>query len=716
MRKRILLLACVHVLLAPGVANAQGMSDAARSLDKQDKDLLRQANNLQTSPTRVIVRFKSDAQEADKSNALKAASATKIRRFGLVPGLEVWHSNIGSAKAIEVLRHNSHVLYAEFDSVLRLNSLPNDHQLSSLWALNDGAGYNIHAPEAWNLFTGDPNFVIADIDTGMQIDNVDLAANVYTNPGEIPGNGIDDDANGFVDDVHGWDFLEDDNNPQDDVDHGTHTAGTMGAVGNNVLGIAGVNWQCKLMPLKFIGVNGGYSSDAIAAIQYACRMRVKLSNNSWGNTTYEQSIYDAINAAKNSGHLFVAAAGNGGVNTDNFPAYPASYNCDNIISVAAVDNNGSLASFSNFGASSVDIAAPGVNIWSTVPGNQLMSMDGTSMAAPHVTGVAALLWASNPSMTYSQVKTRILQKAVKAPKLIGTSTSEGLLDAYTTLTDSPLPPVLTIFQPNASGRLSQQQVVVVGRSLDGLDGDISNNIVWRDSIVGLIGQGPVCVTNALSIGSHQLTATVTDSRGLSTSATITVSVCSPGPVVTGSPINNVTFPEGATINLAASASDPSDGSLTNKIEWTSTLQGSLGIGASLSRCDLGPGNHVITAKATDAAAITAAQPWLVSVLPATFVPTAPTGAAWSKVISGKTVGFKISWTDASSNETSFEVEVSSQMTRKTWSAGEIAYFAPGGVNYVMFQPSGGYTYRYRVRARNSKGFSAWSSYTSALKV
>ena len=716
MRRRILLLACVPALLAPCASYAQDISQAARALDKRDKDLLVQTRDLQTSPTRVLVRFKNDATEADRANARKSAAATKLRSFRSVPGLEVWDTNVGAANAIAGLKKNPHVAYAEYDAVVRTDAMPNDHMFSYVWALNDGDGYAIHAPEAWSLFTGDPNFVIADIDTGMQTDNVDLAANLYTNPKEIPGNGIDDDHNGYVDDVHGWDFINNDNDPSDDVNHGTHTAGTMGAVGNNTIGIAGVNWQCKIMPLKFIGPNGGYTSDAVAAIDYAVKMGVKLSNNSWGSSTYEQSLYDAINAAKSAGHLFVAAAGNSGMNADNSPSYPAAFNLDNIISVAAVDKTGALASFSNYGPTSVDIAAPGVDVWSTVPGNQILSLSGTSMAAPHVAGVAALLWGYKPSMTWLDVKNRILQKAVKSYALNGTSVTGGLLDAYATLTDAPLPPIVSILAPGASGKLSQAQVMVAAKACDGQDGDVCQNIIWRDSVVGQIAQGPVCFTNSLSTGSHTLTATVTDSRGLTASSTITVNVCSPGPTVSGSPAAKANYPEGSLINLSATANDPTDGSLTSQIVWNSTLQGNLGQGSTFSRCDLAPGTHVLTARATDSGQVIGGVPWIVTILPATTVPTAPSNASWSKVTVNGISYIKISWSDNSSNETSFDVEVSSMLNRKSWSAGVIGYTATGGSTSVLINPSAGYTYRFRVRAKNSLGASAWSNYTTSLKI
>ena len=233
--------------------------------------------------------------------------------------------------------------------------------------------------------------MVAIIDTGIDYTHPDLAANIWTNPGEIAGDGIDNDGNGYVDDVHGYDFVNNDGDPMDDHFHGTHTAGTVGAVGNNGVGVTGVNWQVKLMALKFLGASGsGSVSGAVSALEYAVTMGVRLSNNSWGGGGYSQALYDAIKNSQVIGHVFVAAAGNSGVNSDLQPAYPASYDLDNIISVAAIDSSDNLASFSNRGVVTVDLAAPGVAVLSTVLGGGYASYSGTSMATPHVTGAAAL--------------------------------------------------------------------------------------------------------------------------------------------------------------------------------------------------------------------------------------------------------------------------------------------------------------------------------------
>jgi subtilisin family serine protease len=291
------------------------------------------------------------------------------------------------------------VEYVERDRIVRLSQVPNDPHYGQLWGLkNTGqvvagdpgvAGVDMRAEEAWSVTTGDAQFAIAVIDTGVAWRHPDLAANIWTNSAEVAGNGVDDDANGYIDDVRGWDFYGRDADPDDENGHGTHVAGTIGAIGNNNLGVVGVNWACQLVPLRFIGPQGGYVSDAVSAVDYCRRKGIKVSNNSWGGGGYSQALYDAIANARAAGHVFVAAAGNSGINADVTRAYPASYDLDNIISVAAANNDGLRAGFSNYGVRSVDLAAPGVAIYSTHLNDGYTHLQGTSMASPQVAGAAA---------------------------------------------------------------------------------------------------------------------------------------------------------------------------------------------------------------------------------------------------------------------------------------------------------------------------------------
>jgi subtilisin family serine protease len=309
--------------------------------------------------------------------------------------------------------------------------------LSNTGQTGGTAGADIAAPRAWSTTTGDADTVVAVIDTGTDINHPDLKNNVWINPGETAGNGVDDDKNGYVDDVNGWDFHNNDASVYDaasEDSHGTHVAGTIAAEGNNGIGVTGVNWKAKIMPLKFLGPNGGYTSNAVKAIDYAVAKGAKISNNSWGGGGYSQTLKDAISRADASGHLFIAAAGNGGsdgIGDDNdaTPSYPASYDNPNIVSVAATDSKDALAGFSNYGGASVDLAAPGVGILSTLPGNTYGSYNGTSMATPHVSGVAALLKSKNPAADDATLKERLIKSVDARSNLSGKTTTGGRLNA-----------------------------------------------------------------------------------------------------------------------------------------------------------------------------------------------------------------------------------------------------------------------------------------------
>ncbi len=265
---------------------------------------------------------------------------------------------------------------------------------------------------------------------------------MWTNPGEIPGNNRDDDNNGYVDDVHGYDFSNNDGDPFDDNGHGSHVSGTIAAVGNNSLGVVGVNWQASIVGIKFLNAGGSGSTDgAIASVQYAIAVGVRFTSNSWGGGGFSQALLDAINAAGAAGQLFIAASGNSGVNTDVSPHYPSSYNTPYIVAVAATDHSDNLASFSNYGATTVDLAAPGVDILSTLPGNSYGLLSGTSMATPHVSGVAALTWGRFPALLPLQVKDLMLNAVDVKMSLQGRVLTNGRLNALMTIADpDTLPP------------------------------------------------------------------------------------------------------------------------------------------------------------------------------------------------------------------------------------------------------------------------------------
>ncbi|MCA9169466.1 MAG: S8 family serine peptidase, partial [Planctomycetales bacterium] len=249
----------------------------------------------------------------------------------------------------------------------------------------------------------------------------------------------------FIDDIHGYDFVNEDGDPMDDNDHGTHVAGTIGAVANNGIGVAGVNWNVKLMALKFLDAAGsGFTSDAIRALNYAVAMGAQVSNNSWGGGGFSSSLYNAISNASAANHIFVAAAGNDAADNDAVPSYPANYDLPNVISVAATDRNDQLASFSNFGATTVDLAAPGVSILSTTPGNTYSSFSGTSMATPHVAGAISLVREMHPAWSNTQVINQILESVDIVPSLSGKVATGGRLNLGTAMTVVPVIPSIDV--------------------------------------------------------------------------------------------------------------------------------------------------------------------------------------------------------------------------------------------------------------------------------
>ena len=338
------------------------------------------------APGEVIVRYKTGASALSKRSANAKAGAASVSKLGrTVPGLTKVRLKKGVSVEEAVATYNKQpgVSYAEPNYRVSVSALPDDPRLEDLWGLNntgqDGgtADADIDAPEAWDSTTGSSDVVVAVVDTGIDYTHPDLAANMWTNPGEISGDGIDNDGNGYVDDIYGIDTVNGDSDPIDDHSHGTHCAGTIGANGDNGVGVVGVNWNVKLMALKFLDADGyGDTDDAITAIEYANENGADILSNSWGGGGFSQALSDTISGVDK---LFVFAAGNDSVNTDVGPHYPSSYDAPNIVSVGASNRDDEVAWFSNYGATSVDVFAPGEDVLSTVP-------------RPAMTGIAARRW------------------------------------------------------------------------------------------------------------------------------------------------------------------------------------------------------------------------------------------------------------------------------------------------------------------------------------
>ena len=351
---------------------------------------------------------------------------------------------------IKAVSDNPMVEYVEPNYIYTIDAVPNDPKLSDLWGLinsgqADSSGaqgvstMDVDAERAWDIQTGSKDIVVAVIDTGVDYGISELVPNMWSNTAELNGTpGVDDDNNGFVDDIYGYDFANKDGDPMDDHGHGSHCSGTIGAKGDDGQGLVGVAWDVSIMGIKFLTAQGGGSlDDAISSIDYATQMGADIMSNSWGGGGFSQALQEAIERSSAAGVIFIAAAGNSSMNNDVNPTYPATYDVDNVLSVAAIDNKGQLAGFSNYGKTTVDVGAPGVNILSTTP-RGYQSWSGTSMATPHVSGVAAILLA-NESMTPVQLKERLIATAKPISGLRNKSAA-GLVNAYHALTNTTPPP------------------------------------------------------------------------------------------------------------------------------------------------------------------------------------------------------------------------------------------------------------------------------------
>ena len=478
----------------------------------------------------VLVKVRAGASQSDIATLHQMADADEGQRLSDLKSGTLWRFRSRSKNAdalTTALQKNPNVVYAEPNFIVRLVGVPNDTSYAQLWGLkNTGqtvggiagtAGADIDAEPAWDVTTGSASIVVGVVDTGIDYNHPDLAANVWSNPG-----GKGNAACGAG--THGFNAITRTCNPMDDHNHGTHVSGTIGAVGNNGTGVAGVNWTTSIMGLKFLSSGGsGTTADAVAAIDFAVQAKidgvnVRVLSNSWGGGLFSKALLDIINKANEHDILFVAAAGNNyGNNNDTYPLYPAGYATLNMIAVAATDNRDGLAYFSNYGPTTVHLGAPGVDVLSTIPGNYYSSFSGTSMATPHVAGVAALVLAKTPSLTTAEVKSAILNNTDPIPSLAGKTVTGGRLNAGRAV-GATLPPDFSLkvspgFRTVGQGGSTTYTVTIAPQ--DGFSASVDL------SVAGLPAGASASFTPASATSTSTLTITTSDTTPLA-SSTLTI--------------------------------------------------------------------------------------------------------------------------------------------------------------------------------------------------
>jgi len=390
----------------------------------------------------ILLKFHSDVQ-IDHDEFF---SRNKLKVISIFPEVQIYQCQVKSRKnilkIIRKLKKENTISFVEPNHKVRLVKAEGDPFLSFLWNIENFGqsgglpGADIKTVDAWSLLD-EPAVsppIVAIIDTGINYRHWDLQDNIWTNPNEIPNNKIDDDGNGYIDDIRGWDFVNNDNDPIDDnapIYHGTHIAGTIGAIHNNGIAIQGVAKDVRLMALKSFNPEGwAYISDVLKAIIYATQTGAKIVNASWGTWYPSEVLREGIVKAGEKGVIFVAAAGNDGLDSDFYPIYPAAFDLTNIISVAATDHRDELAAFSNYGLRSVHIAAPGVKIFSTVGNQEYSWLSGTSMAVPHVCGIIALMLGIDSDLSIDSVRDFLFNTVDPLPSLTGKIATGGRVNAF----------------------------------------------------------------------------------------------------------------------------------------------------------------------------------------------------------------------------------------------------------------------------------------------
>ncbi|MEN8219915.1 MAG: S8 family serine peptidase [Pseudomonadota bacterium] len=458
------------------------------------------------APNELIVKLADGANYSDIIALRENVNATVKKTIPQL-NLEVWNIQ-DELGFVDLIQANRNIVYAEPNYIQRAIGTPNDARFNELWGMHNSgqtggkADADIDAVEAWDTFTGSRDVVVAVIDTGVDYNHVDLADNRWVNVGEIAGNGIDDDSNGFIDDVYGYDFAYGDSDPMDGHKHGTHCSGTIGGVGDNGIGVAGVNHAVRIMAVKFINDWGsGYTDGAIDAITYAVDNGAHILSNSWGGGGFSQGLEDAISYANDYDVLFVAAAGNDGLNNDVSPHYPSNYEVPNVLAVAATDHRDAKPGWSNYGLTTVDLGAPGVDILSTVLGDSYDHLSGTSMATPHVAGAAALLMGYNPSLSALKIKSMLMDSVEPVASMDGKTVTGGRLNINNAL--------LSTFNCSQVTEIPEMECEALVALYDNTDGDN-----WTDNSGWIETTTPICSWKGVKCGGGHVSSLVLSSNGL----------------------------------------------------------------------------------------------------------------------------------------------------------------------------------------------------------
>ena len=658
-------------------------------------------------PGELLVGYVAGTSPEQRSRARGRASAALAERV-VVAGAgrgEVERVRVPAGKAqdqaIREIESDPAVVYAEPNWVYQHDATSNDPYYTggSLWGMYGDASspanqYGSQAAEAWAAGnTGGGSVYIGIIDEGVDYNHPDLNDNIWSNPHDT-ADGIDNDGNGYVDDVRGWDFDGGNNGVYDGTgdDHGTHVAGTIGAEGGNGVGVAGVAWDVTLIPAKFLGGGGGTTANAIKAVDYLTDLKTRhglnivATNNSWGGGGFSQGLYDAIQRAGNQQILFIAAAGNGGRdkvgdNNDVYPHYPSSYSNANVISVASITSTGSRSSFSNYGKTSVDLGAPGSNIYSTLPGNTYGSYGGTSMATPHVTGAVALYAAGHAGATAATTKAAVLGAAVPTTSLNNITVTNGRLNASGFQASSPPPN-----QPPVAGFTyvcDNLQCNFVNASTD----ESASTLTYSWSFGDGTGSTAADVLKTYAAGgTYPVTLRATDSAGLSNEHTKSVTVTEPGTAPqNAAPVASFTF---SCTYLSCSFTDTStDDAGITRWSWTADDSWSATT-PDASHTFNGPGSYAVTLTVSDAGGLTNASTQTVEVQ---APPAIVLSARAYKVKGLQTVD--LSWTGANG------------ATVEVWRGSEVRTTTTGSSYTDHLNTKGAGTYTYKVCTTATTGCS-----------